>query len=142
MPIQFKCDTETGILFTRAEGMVSFEDIRQHLEEEAADAEAAGYPEIFDASDASTNLTSAQIKLIADRVTSMMKADRFGPTAIIANKDAVFGMARMLETFSELEGGPSFGVFRTLDEGMKWLQTQMAASSYEQTLARAATSRG
>ena len=141
MPIQFKFDTEIGIVFTRAEGLVSFEDIRQHLLAEAADAGAAGYPEIFDASDASTNLTSAQIQQIADRVTSMMKADRFGPTAIIANKDSLFGMARMLETFSELEGGPLFGVFRTLDEGMKWLQAQMAANSYQQTLAKAATAR-
>jgi hypothetical protein len=148
MPIQFNRDSETGILFTRAEGLLSFEDLQRHLDEEVA-SKGAGYAEIFDASDASTNLTSAQIKQIADRVTSMMQVDPFGATAIIANKDAVFGMARMLETFCELESGPPMGVFRTVDEGLKWLQTQMpagkknipAAIPEERGSARAAASR-
>lgn len=124
MPIRFRVDSEARTVFTRAEGLVTFEDLQNHLKEEAANDSAAGYAEIFDASGASTNLNSAEVRQIVERVMSMMNSAPFGPTAIITTNDTVFGMARMIEILCELRDGPPLGVFRTFDDGLAWLRGQ------------------
>jgi hypothetical protein len=44
-----------------------------------------------------------------------------GPTAVITNKDVLFGMASMLAILSELQDGPKVQAFRTFSEGLDWL---------------------
>jgi hypothetical protein len=126
VPIRFDCDSEAGIVFTRAEGLVTFEDLQNHLAQEAAIEKAAGYAEVFDASGASTNLTAEQVKQLVEHVMSMTNTAPFGPTAIITTDDTFFGMARMIEILCELRGGPRMGVFRTFSAGLEWLRAERA----------------
>jgi hypothetical protein len=119
MPIRFAYDQQLKVLIATAEGLVSFEDIQKHLDEEAA-AGAIGCREIFDASAASTSLTSGEVRKIAERLHGWRSLP-LGPTAIVTNNDVLFGMARMLEIICDLQGGPRFSVFRTFDEGLDWL---------------------
>jgi hypothetical protein len=51
---------------------------------------------------------------------------QFDGCAIIASRDAVFGMARMFEVFAESYFRAS-RVFRTMDEGTRWLELEPVA---------------
>ena len=59
MPINFQYDPDFGILFTRADGLLTFGEILRHLNEER-DAKGIAHPEIFDATQARTDLTAEQ----------------------------------------------------------------------------------
>jgi hypothetical protein len=120
MPIRFTYDRHLKILFTTAEGVVSFVEIQQHLDEESA-AKALGYREIVDASDASASLTAEEARKLARCLETMLRHGPFGPTAIVAGNDFTFGMARMIAILSELWCGPRVAVFRSVAEGLDWL---------------------
>ena len=120
MAIRFRYDPELKILFTTAEGLVTFLDIEAHLEEEKR-AGALAYRELFDATQAWTNVTADQVRILAWRLVGMMRTQAIGPTAVITVDNVLFGMASMLAILSELEKGPPIAVFRTFAEGLEWL---------------------
>jgi hypothetical protein len=120
MPIHFHYDRDIGILLTRAEGLLTFDEILRHLNRERK-AKGIARPEVFDARQASTDATGEQVRVVVQRMIEMRCQGAFGPTAVITANDVVFGMARMLAILCELEGGPEVQVFRTFNEGLDWL---------------------
>jgi hypothetical protein len=120
MPIHFHYDPDVGILFTRAEGLLAFDEILRHLNEERK-AKGIAHPEVFDATEARTVATEEQARVVVQRMIDMGRQGAFGPTAVITTNDVVFGMARMLAILSALGGGPEVQAFRTFDEGLDWL---------------------
>src|SRR5215470_8080703 len=115
MPINFHYDPDVGILFTRAEGLLTFEEILRHLDEER-NAKGIAHPEIFDATQAYTDSTAEQVRVVVQRMIEMGRQGVFGPTAVITDNDVLFGMASMLAILSELRGGPKVQAFRTFNE--------------------------
>jgi hypothetical protein len=120
MSIRFRYDPELKILFTTAEGLVTFEEIQSHLDEESH-AGALAYRELFDAMKARTNLTASEVRLVVGLLKSMMHAYRMGPTAVVTVNDVFYGMASMMAIVSEIEAGPRIAVFRSFDKGLEWL---------------------
>jgi hypothetical protein len=120
MPFRFQYDPVLRILFSTAEGLVSFSDIDTHLTEENRQR-ALAHRELVDASAATTNLTSQEVRVIVERLHILMQRGPFGPTALVTSDSTVFGMGNMLAILSDLQGGPSVGVFRTFDEALDWL---------------------
>jgi hypothetical protein len=120
MPIRFQYDPVLRILFSTAEGLVSFRDIDIHLTEENQDR-ALAHRELVDASAATTNLTGEEVRAVVERLRSLMQKGPFGPTALVTSDNTLFGMANMLAILSDLQGGPSMGAFRTFDEALDWL---------------------
>jgi len=128
MPIDFIYDEANDILLATATGLVTFAELRKHLNREST-ARALGYREIFDASSATTDMTSDQVRALVSIMNDLMKRGPFGPTAVVTKNDLVYGMARMIEILAELAGGPSIRVFRMLDEAKQWLiETRGAAA--------------
>jgi hypothetical protein len=120
MPIRFSFDRTANVLFTKADGLISFEDINRHLDEESREG-ALLLREIVDATDAQTNLTPEETRQLVIRLRNLMRTHVLGPTAVITANDVVFGMARMFAILSDLEGGPKTAVFRHFEEGLEWL---------------------
>lgn len=120
MPIRFNYNSEEKILFTTAEGVISFEELQAHLNGEWL-AQRVASRELVDASTASTNLTSQEAKKIVTTVLQMAREQEFGPTAIVTSDNVLFGMASMVGILSELRGGPAIGVFRSVSEALDWL---------------------
>ena len=120
MAIHFHYDPDLGILFTRAEGLLTLDEILQHLNEER-DAQGIAHSEVFDATQARTDATAEQIRVVVQRMVEMHRQGSFGPTAVITNNDVLFGMASMLAILSELQDGPKLQAFRTFSEGLDWL---------------------
>jgi hypothetical protein len=120
MSIQFHYDPDVAILVTRAEGLLTFDEILRHLNEER-DAKGIAHPEVFDAMEARTDATPDQVRLVVRRMIVMHRQGAFGPTAVITNNDVVFGITSMLAILSELGGGPKVQAFRRFNEGLDWL---------------------
>lgn len=120
MPIEFRYDQRSGILFTTAKGVVSFSDVLNHIKREA-DAGDLACKELFDATEATTDMSSDEIQTLAESVRQRLGHDGFGPTAIVTIDDVFFGMSRMLEILSDFHHGPEFGVFRKANEALEWL---------------------
>jgi hypothetical protein len=120
MSIRFRYDPELKILFTTAEGLVTFEELQSHLDEESR-ACALAYRELFDAMKARTNLTASEVRLVVGRLKSMMNARSMGPTAVVTVNDVFHGMVSLMAIVSEIEAGPRIAVFRSFDEGLEWL---------------------
>lgn len=120
MPIEFVNDAKRNLLVSTADGLMTFEEIQRHLDNE----EAKGHlclPELFDCKDATTNLSREQVVLLVYRLLNYAKTKCLGPTAVVATNLVTFGMARMFEIISELNGGPPIGVFSKREEGEHWL---------------------
>jgi len=102
MSIRFQFDAEAGILFAKAEGLVSFEEVVRHLDQERRQ-KYLGKRELFDAVAASTEVTPEEIKKIVRQLRALMHEHVLGPTAIVTENRVFFGMSRMLGIISELE---------------------------------------
>jgi hypothetical protein len=120
MPIQYVIDTIRQRLLTRADGLVTVEDLSAHLDAEERDR-ALGLPELFDARGATTNLTATDVRTLVQRAAAALQRNPLGPTAIVATDDVVFGMARMYAILTE-QVGARVEVFRDVDSANRWLQ--------------------
>jgi len=124
MSITFQYDPDVRILFSTAEGPVSFQEIETHLDRES-EAHALGYRELIDATRASADITAEEVRLLARDLRARMQKAAFGPTALVTGDETLIGMARMFAILSDLQDGPSVGVFRSFDEALTWLLREL-----------------
>ena len=96
MPIIARVEHTSGRLYSRASGILTYEDLRYHLTETRA-LLARGYPELFDASGAEAEMSIAQIQSLSNMSGEMFGRGELGPTAIVVTGRMLFGMTRMYE---------------------------------------------
>lgn len=120
MPITYTLDHDQRRMFTRAEGLLTRHELEQHLDVEAQD-HAEEYAELFDARDATTDITADDVRGLVDRARRWQASGiKVGPTAIVATTDVVYGMARMYAMLAEFLNAP-VEVFRDVASAMEWL---------------------
>ena len=96
MPITATVEHTRGRLYTRAMGLLTYDELRYHLTETRA-LTARGYPELFDASGAEAEMSVAQIQSLSNMSGEMFGRGELGPTAIVVTGRMLFGMTRMYE---------------------------------------------
>jgi hypothetical protein len=101
-----------SVFSSPVEGLLTLDEILRHLNEER-NAKGIATPEVFDATQAHTDSTAEQVRVVVQRMIEMARQGAFGPTAIITNNDVVFGMASMLAILCDLGGGQKFKPFAT-----------------------------
>ncbi len=106
-------------MLTRAEGLVTFEEVKLHLDIEAVER-GLELPELVDARGAMTSITTDQVRQLVARAHVTARSLPLGPTAIVTDSDHLFGMARMYAILAEPIGAP-VEVFRDIDAALKWL---------------------
>jgi hypothetical protein len=124
MSIRSKFHADVGIVFTSVEGVLSFDEIRGHLDSDGRVGEIA-LPQIFDATRLQTDLTAEERRLVVQRLIEMRRDGRFGPTAVITSDPFAFDLVSALSAFSEMRGGPEVHAFRIFREGLDWLVRRM-----------------
>jgi hypothetical protein len=82
MLIDYVQDPLRGWLFTTASGLVTFDDINEHLNLEEHNRDLSRL-ELIDARSAPTNLTADQIRRLAQRAADAVARVPTGPTAIV-----------------------------------------------------------
>ena len=121
MPISYHIDETRRRLYTRAEGLVTFAEMRAHVNTELS-AEAATYGELIDCSTAKTNVTGVDIRQLAlERKRVDTHQRRPGPVAVVATDDVLFGMLRMYDALTE--SIRPIQVFRDVKLAERWLDT-------------------
>jgi hypothetical protein len=125
MAITFTLDRSRHRMFTRAEGMLTLGEIEAHLEVEEAER-ALGYAELFDARGTTLSVSAEDVRRLVERARKLHAAGIVvGPTAIVADSDVVFGMARMYAILSEFAHAP-VEVFRLVEPALAWLDDYVA----------------
>lgn len=118
VPIQYAIDRNNRLL-TRADGVVTFDEINGHLDLEQLNRDL-DRSELIDARDATTDLMPAQVRQLVMRAAAMLRVVKLGPTAIVTTDDVVYGMARMYSILAEGVGARA-EVFRDLESAIRWL---------------------
>jgi hypothetical protein len=131
MPITYVIDRFRQRMVTQAEGLVTFADLNSHLDAEARDR-GVDLPELFDGRSATTDITTGDVRRLVQRVQKMVRAQPFGPTAIIVINDFAFGMARMFSILVERDG-VAVEVFRDVESGSLWLDRVGSSSRRDWT---------
>ena len=120
MPITYRIDAERRIVHTTAAGVVVDADLRQHEDLLAGDpAFEPGMVQIIDGQAIDDlKVSSAGVRSFVLHESSR-HAGRFAGhrVAIVVPEDAVYGMARMYQSLSQVD----VGVFRTMPEALTFL---------------------
>ena len=96
MPITATFDHQHRRVIAVAEGRVTLDEIRSHLEEERQEP-ALGYSELIDARSVIPDFPPADIRILVAWLRWLGERTRLGPTAVVVDSDLAFGMVRMVE---------------------------------------------
>jgi len=120
MAINFHIDRGNKRIYSKAVGLITFEDLLSHMRAEVG-PEVATYSEVFDCTGATTNLNVEQVRLLADERRHIAQTQPAGPTAVVANNDLFFGMLRMFDMLTETIR--PLRVFRDIRSAEQWLDS-------------------
>jgi hypothetical protein len=100
MPIYYYADHERRRVYSRCEGVVTYEDFRAHMNAEEG-SPAASYGEILDCSDAVTDMTPEQVSALAAERETVAERREAAPVAIVAADETLFKMFEMFDMLTE-----------------------------------------
>ncbi|MBV9881312.1 MAG: hypothetical protein JO180_12485 [Gemmatirosa sp.] len=118
MPISITVDEPTRRMVVTARGIVSHADVVDYLTQRR-DRGLLGHATLIDCGQADTDLTAQQIRDLTTRRRRIQRGHVVGPTALVAERDLLFGMLRMYQIL--MEDGVSLHVVRTCAEAERWL---------------------
>jgi hypothetical protein len=130
MPVEYRIDPRRGMIHTRCIGDVTIEEVIGHFRELEKDPECPPYLDVL--LDLTEETSLPEVRNLRDVVREMERVRykvQFGTCAIVAPRDALFGMIRMFEVFAE----PVFTktrVFRTVREAESWLASELTTGSH------------
>lgn len=118
MPIYYQIDHQRQRIYTRGEGMITFDDIRKHIHAEEG-SPAASYGEIFDCTDAETNITPEEIQRLADEREVIAGRREAAPVALIARNENLFEAFRLYDMLTE-QIRP-MQIFHNIEAAERWI---------------------
>ena len=93
-------DAERNEVTTTAEGTVTLEEVRAHLNREKSDL-ALPYRELIDARHAVVKLSSSELQEIVRLLRSLARSHRLGRTAVVVSTDVAYGIMRVFQVLVE-----------------------------------------
>ncbi|HKM48394.1 MAG TPA: hypothetical protein VJX69_12450 [Terriglobales bacterium] len=124
MPVRYTIDTQKRIIRTQCIGMVTFAEVVEHFHALERDPECAeGLDVLLDVSEVNSLPDASQIRAVALELEKIQKSVRFGACAVVAARDALFGMLRMFEVMAQ-DYFRVICVFRASSDAEAWLDSQ------------------
>jgi hypothetical protein len=121
MPISYRFDQAADLIRTRCTGDVTFQEVLDHFRELERDPSRPPRLDVLlDLTDMESLPDSGQLRVVASEIDDLGSKIQWGTWAIVANRDALFGMSRVFQVFAESHFAES-RVFRDLDEAEGWL---------------------
>jgi hypothetical protein len=125
VPLKYWVDHQRRLVVAKGVGLLSDDEVFTYQREAWSTPELAGYAEIVDMSDVErVDLPSIdRIRELAELAASMDPNLGSSKLAVVATRDFAYGLARMYETYRELQAGSAkpVGVFRTMREAQEFL---------------------
>lgn len=123
MPITYQIDVNQRLIRTTAVGQVTPKDVINHFWALARDAQFPERPDVFlDVSGVESIPSTQELSIVVGEMKRVGDKLRFGTCAILASRDALFGMMRMFEALAE-EFFRETRTFRDAAEAELWLAT-------------------
>ena len=98
MPITIDYDRKENVIYSKAEGVINIDHIMSYFSSVALLDLRKGYRVYADYSDASLELSNADVQKIADTRKAIQNPGDKLRIAVLAKDDLVFALARMYET--------------------------------------------
>ena len=132
MPVTYEIDSARKLIHTICSAPLNFTQVIEHFRVLKEDPACTGRLDVLlDVSTADTLPMSSQLGPISAELGAVRSKVQFGNCAIIAPRDAMFGMMRIFE----IAAGSYFRairVFRTPAEAEKWMSSQAAGEDAAQ----------
>lgn len=129
MPVHYEIDAERGKIVTRCTGPVTFDEVIGHFVQLEADPECPDRLDVLlDLSGITTLPDHKQVRAVASEVGRLVSRIRWGSCAIVAPRDAIFGISRMFEMIADAHF-ESLKVFRAYEDAERWLTHRSELSS-------------
>jgi hypothetical protein len=126
MPINHEIDRERRLIRTTCTGPVGLDQVMQHFRALEAERDLPDPLDVLlDLSAIGSAPEADQIQRIADEIQRLLGKVRWGNCAIVATRDLVFGVSRILEVRAE-ESFTAIQVFREAAAAEAWLAAQRA----------------
>jgi hypothetical protein len=121
MPVTYRIDADQGIIRTKCSGNVTMEEVIDHFRALQLDPACPDHLKVLlDLGETNSLPDGAQIAVVSDEVRKVRKKIRFEECAIVATRDALFGMMRMFEVAAQ-EYFRAVRVFRATTAAEEWL---------------------
>ena len=122
MPVTYRIESVAQFIHTRCTGAVVLDEVRQHFVTLSQDPACPSRLDVLlDLSEMTTVPESGQLRIVAADIARIRSQVRFGSCAIVAPAEAIFGMSRMFEIFTEKYFAATH-VFRSEAEATRWLE--------------------
>ena len=124
MAIEIKIDHDNQIRTAIVTGKLTFEDLLSKLKEIFIDRDIYDLPHsLWDIRQADiTSFTAEQISRLAEFVAGNWGLEGKNKIALVADKNFIFGLARMYEILSNFKSPSMTMVFHDYDEALTWLK--------------------
>jgi hypothetical protein len=126
MPVTYRIDVDLGRVHTRCIGNVTFAEVQQHFRDLESDP---SLPErldvLLDLRETESAPDGNQISAIAGELRELQKKVKWGRLAIVATRDVLYGMSRMLQVHTEGHVEDS-KVVRELETAEAWLDAPLS----------------
>jgi hypothetical protein len=124
VPVTYIIDNTRKLIRTTCKGIVTLEDVVDHFSNLKGDPDCAGQLDVLlDVREANSLPETDQLRIVNLHVAKIRRKVEFGMCAIVANRDAMFGMMRMFAVFAE-KHFRAIRVFRETAEAEEWLTTK------------------
>ena len=126
VPASYRIDKERRLVISSGTGVLTKEDIQGHMDRLLSDLEFdPTFSQLLDFREiTAVEFGPEEVRQFAQRKIYSSISRR----AFLVTNDLQFGLARMFETYRELNGETGIRVFRSLEEAMEWIVAGKAAS--------------
>lgn len=101
MPVTYAIDTKEALIRTRCLGDVTLAEVLEHFRTLEGDPKGSGYLDVFlDLSETTSVRLTREISAVTKEVGRIRKKVRFNVCAVVAARNALFGMLRMFEVLA------------------------------------------
>ena len=126
MPVTYRIDTVEKMITTTCDGEVRLADVLAHFRELGNDPACTGELDVLlNVSDAHVVPQTPQLSAVGGALGMIREKVQFRFCAIVASRDAMFGMMRVFEVFAS-KYFHGIRVFRGLADAEAWLTAQRA----------------
>ena len=126
MPVEYTIDPSRNMIRTRCLGDTTLPEVLSHFEELDGDSGRPVRPDVLlDLSGMTSLPNSEEIRGAAKRVGQSSRLVRYRACAIVARREALYGMIRMFEVLAESHFERT-AVFRTVGDADVWLMSRVA----------------
>jgi hypothetical protein len=123
VPVTYEIDKARNLIRTRCEGTVLLEDVVAHFHTLEKDPDCPEHLDVLlDLSGTLTLPTPAKLRVVSDEIGRVRSRVGFGNCAIVVDREALYGIARMFEVFASGRFHAT-QVFRDRTEAEAWLES-------------------